>query len=260
MKYILLLLCLFFSSTFFSQELITPPEYEAKLIGGKIAHEQIVETQLTLSKSILNYKDPIDVVVFFDLDSIGRAVNPKFQKNVNNLVRLEVARLFKYFSFYRTQSAAASPWSYWYAVKILPDRYSKYFKQASKLKLKNLPADSSFVIYSKADRSPEYFKNGEDGISEFILSQIEYPKLAVEKSIEGTVVIEFVVETNGYVTGINIKQGVNGGCSEEAVRLIQKTKWIPAQLNGKYVRYKTTYPITFSLRNVNKDGTSTIGQ
>jgi protein TonB len=132
-----------------------------------------------------------------------------------------------------------------------------YFKQKNKLTLKKpLPADSSFVIYTKADKSPEYYKNGDDGLAEFILSQIEYPKLAIEKSIEGTVVIEFVVETNGYLTGITVKQGVNAGCTEEALRLIKLTKWQPAVFNNKFVRYKTNFPITFSLRNISKDNTS----
>ena len=95
-----------------------------------------------------------------------------------------------------------------------------------------------------------------------ILSKIEYPKLAVEKSVEGTVVLEFVVETNGYLTGITVKQGINAGCTEEAVRLIKETKWQPALLNNKFVRYRTNYPITFSLRNINKDntGSSQMGQ
>lgn len=243
-----------------AQELVTPPEYEAKLKGGKEEMDRLYETQLNLPKSLLGGKSEINVVVFFDLDSAGNGVNLKFQKNVNNLVRNEVSRLFKFMSFYRTQSSQVAPLSYWYSFKLQPDKYYTYFKQKNKHKLKNLAADSSYFVYTKADRSPEYFKNGEEGMNEFILSQIEYPKLAIERTIEGTVVLEFIVETNGFVTSVNIKQGVNGGCSEEAMRIIERTKWIPAQLNGKYVRYKTTYPITFSLRNVNKDGTSTIGQ
>ncbi len=131
-------------------------------------------------------------------------------------------------------------------------------KQKSKINLKiNLSADSSFIIYSKADKSPEYYKNGEEGLADFILSEIEYPKLAIEKSIEGTVTIEFIIETNGYVSNLIIKNGIGAGCSEEALRIIKQTKWQSAVINNKLVRYKTTYPITFSLRNVNKDnGTS----
>ena len=125
-----------------------------------------------------------------------------------------------------------------------------------------MAANRSYTIYSRADKSPEYYKNGDEGLAEFILSEIEYPKPAIENSIEGTVVVEFVVETNGYATNLIVKQGVNGGCSEEAIRLIKQTKWLPATLNNKFVRYKTNYPITFSLRNSNKSTGSgqTFGQ
>lgn len=244
----------------FGQNLLTPPESEAKVTGGKEAFQQVLETQLTLPKVILNSNFDKDLIVFFDLDSAGKAIHLKFQAGTNNILRNELTRIFKFLSFERTQSVFTTPLAYWISFKLSTDKYFDYYKQKTKLKLKAMPADSSFLVYTKSDRSPDYFKNGEEGMGEFVLSEIEYPKLAIDKTIEGTVLTEFVVETNGYVTALRTVQGVNGGCSEEAARIIRKTRWQPAQLNGKYVRYKTTYPITFSLRNVNKDGTSTIGQ
>ena len=119
-----------------------------------------------------------------------------------------------------------------------------------------MQADSSYVVYTRADLAPEYYKNGEEGLKEFILSSMEYPKLAIEKSVEGTVVIEFIVETNGYITAITPKHNVGAGCTEEALRVITQTRWQPATLNNKLVRYKMTYPITFSLRNITKDNAS----
>jgi len=242
------------------QNLLTPPESEAKVLGGKLAFEQVLETQLTLPKVILNSNFDKDLIVFFDLDSAGKAIHLKYQAGINNIVRNELTRVFKFLTFERTQSVFTTPLAYWISFKLSTDKYFDYYKQKTKFKLKTVPSDSTFHVYTKADRSPEYFKNGEEGMAEFVLSEIEYPKLAIEKTIEGTVVTEFIVETNGYVTALKTVQGVNGGCSEEAARIIRKTRWQPAQLSGKYVRYKTSYPITFSLRNVNKDGTSTIGQ
>lgn len=256
----LLTLLVFAVHPILSQNLITPPESEAQVIGGKEALEQVLQTQLNVPKTILGSSFDKDVVVFFDLDSAGHAINYKFQSGINNLLRNELKRMFKFLTFSRTQSALTTPLAYWLNFKLSTDKYYSYYKQRSKFKLKAMPADSSYFVYKKADRSPEFFKNGEEGMAEFVLSEIEYPKLAVEKTIEGTVNIEFVVETNGYVTDLNIVKAVNGGCSEEAARIIKKTRWQPAQLNGKYVRYRTTYPITFSLRNISKDETSTIGQ
>jgi TonB family protein len=234
----------------------TSPEYEAKAIGGKEQIEQVLQTQLTLPKTLLTSNFDVEITCFFDLDTAGKAVNIKIEGNVNNALRNELLRVFNFWKFYKTLKLPNESRPYFLIFKLSTEKYNRYFKQKNKLTLKKpLPVDSSFVIYTKADKSSEYYKNGDDGLAEFILSQIEYPKLAIEKSIEGTVVIEFVVEANGYLTGITVKQGVNAGCTEEALRLIKLTKWQPAILNNKLVRYRTNYPITFSLRNISKDNT-----
>ncbi len=234
---------------------------EAKVVGGKEQVEQVLETQLTLPKTLLASGFEKEITVYFELDALSNPINLKFEGGLNNLLRIEAARMFRFLKFNKMEGYQDLTQSYFLPFKVSTEKYNKYYKQKSKLSFKKpLPADCSYVIHSKADRSPEYFKKGEEGLAEFILSEIEYPKLAMEKSIEGTVVIEFVVETNGYVTTAAPKQNVGGGCTDEAIRLIKLTKWQPAVINEKYVRYRATYPITFSLRNVNKEGgTSSLG-
>lgn len=253
----ILLLC---SGTLMSQVSPMSLEFEAQPYGGKEELEQVIQTQLTLPKILLTSNFEEEIVSFFDLDSLGYATNIKFSKGINNVLRNELKRMFKFVKFKKTQSSQYIPEPYWYVFKLSTDKYNRYFKQKNKLNLKKLIADSSYAVYSRADKSPEFYKNGDEGLTEYILTEIEYPKVAKEKTIEGTVVLEFVIETNGYVTNIEVKQGVNGGCTEEAVRLIKESRWQPALVNNKLVRYRTNYPISFSLRNVSKDGTSTIGQ
>ena len=255
-KFIALILLLN-TSLVSAQTSSTSPEFEAQVIGGKEYFEQILQTQLTLPKSILTPNFDAKLTAFFDLDSAGKAVNVKLEGQINNALRNEIILIFNFLRFYKTLNLPNESRPYFLFFKLSTEKYNKYFKQKNKFNLKKLTlADSSYVIFSKADKPPEYYKNGDDGLNEFILSTIEYPKLAIEKSVEGTVIIEFVVETNGYITNIAIKQGVNTGCTEEAIRLIKETKWQPAILNSKLVRYKTNYPITFSLRNVNKDNSN----
>ncbi|MDX2172530.1 MAG: energy transducer TonB [Bacteroidota bacterium] len=261
-KIFLFTFCLI-ASVAFSQNSSTSLEFEAQSIGGKEQIEQVLQTQLTLPKTILTSNFDVKLTTFFDLDSAGKAINIKVEGQVNNALRNEIIRMFNFLKFYKTLNLPNESRPYFLFFKLSTEKYNKYFKQKNKFTLKKpAVADSSYIIYSKADKSPEYYKNGDDGLNEFILSNIEYPKLAVEKSVEGTVVIEFVVETNGYITGLNVKQGVNTGCTEEAIRLIKLTKWQPAVLNNKMIRYKTNYPITFNLRNVNRDNSnsSLLGQ
>jgi TonB family protein len=257
MKKIFKLLLTFYTTLSFAQTSSTSPEFEAQVVGGKEHFEQVLQTQLSLPKTILTSNFDTKLTTFFDVDSTGKAINIKVDGQVNNVLRNELIRIFNFFRFYKTINLLNESRPYFLFFNLSTQKYNQYFKQKNKFTLKKqLPADSSYILFSKADKSPEYYKNGEDGLADFILTTIEYPKLAVEKSVQGTVIIEFVIETNGYITNINIKQGVNTGCSEEAIRLIKQTKWQPAIVNNKFVRYKTNYPITFSLRNNNKDNSN----
>ena len=55
---------------------------------------------------------------------------------------------------------------------------------------------------------------------EFIYKNITYPQEARQDSIEGTVVVQFIVEKNGSLTGTRIVKEVGGGCDEEVLRII----------------------------------------
>ena len=247
----------------FAQSSPTDPIFEGQVYGGKEQIEQVLQTQFVMPKQFQNFKFNAEFIVFFNIDSTGSAVNYNFEGSENKQLKEELKRMFKFLKFKKTLNLPDEERPYFLKFNISSELYNKYIKQKHKLSLKNqLSVDSSFVIYTRADKSPQYFKNSDEGLQDYFLSEMEYPKLAIEKSISGTVVLEFVVETNGYVTGINVKQAVNGGCTEEAIKLIKKTRWLPAELNGKKVRYKTSYPLTFNLRNTVRENSSsgTIGQ
>lgn len=242
---------LLFSFSLQAQDLVKYNPMKAELKGGAENLEQILQTQLTLPKNNQNKYWQDEITVYFLLDSAGHARSLMFKGGSGPAIQKELARLFHFFTFVRADKDPELP--YFMVFTLSGEKYFSYQKQQQKPLKITQPADSSFTVYTRADRSPEYYKNGEDGLKDMLMTELEYPPLALNKSVEGTVVIEFVVETNGYITGLTIKQGVGAGCNEEAIRLIKKTRWQPAQANGKLVRYRMSYPITFGLRNVTRD-------
>ena len=233
----------------------TDPIYEAKLVSGKEDLEQIIQTQFTLPKSLLTAGFEKQITCYFNLDPAGKPVKIKFEQTPNNLLRLELLRLFNFYTFRHTLNLPNEERPYFLQFDVSTEKYNRYIKQKFKNNLKKpLPADSSYVIYTRADLPPVYYKNGEEGLNELILEELEYPKVAKDRSIQGTVILEFIVETNGYITGITVKQGVNGGCTEEAIRIMKNTRWVPATENGKFVRYRTSYPITFNIMHERNSG------
>ncbi len=87
---------------------------------------------------------------------------------------------------------------------------------------------------------------------EFIYQNIKYPAVARENGIQGTVVVNFVVNDDGKVTNIETLRDIGGGCGEEAKRVITlmndlPENWTPGRQRGKAVRVSYTLPVKFRL-------------
>ena len=67
--------------------------------------------------------------------------------------------------------------------------------------------------------------------------------------VQGIVTVEFVVETDGSVTGVKVVRGIDDDLDREAVRVVSSSpKWRPATKNGEKVRVKYSLPIEFRLK------------
>ena len=89
---------------------------------------------------------------------------------------------------------------------------------------------------------------------EFIYENINYPPTARENAIQGTIVVQFVVERDGNISSAKVVREIGGGCGDEALRIIdlmQKMpqKWIPGKQRGRPVRVMFNLPIKFQLKN-----------
>jgi periplasmic protein TonB len=91
---------------------------------------------------------------------------------------------------------------------------------------------------------------GESGaFNDYLLNNIKYPDICIKMNIEGTVVLEFVVEKDGSLTQIKVKNSVYPDLDEEAIRVLKNSpKWIPGENNGKKVRVSYTLPIKFNIQ------------
>jgi TonB family protein len=71
---------------------------------------------------------------------------------------------------------------------------------------------------------PEY-KGGPKALTQFIHDQLKYPKEALDKKIEGTVVLKAEINYRGEVIGTKIISGIGYGCDEEASRVVSLLKF-----------------------------------
>jgi len=122
------------------------------------------------------------------------------------------------------------------------------------------------------DHAPQYV-GGIPALMKFLTDNIKYPVEAEQYGVEGRVMVSFLVETDGSVSGIKVlnaefknrlsdekfskysevdkyamREKAEGLLKNEAVRVVGKMSgWEPAMRRGEKVRVKYTLPVSFKL-------------
>lgn len=92
------------------------------------------------------------------------------------------------------------------------------------------------------------FPGGQAALIDFMRKNINYPKQAKERGLEGTVLVQFVVSKTGEITNVSVKNKVDEALDKEAVRLVQSMpKFIPGSKDGQPVNVRYRIPVTFIL-------------
>lgn len=109
--------------------------------------------------------------------------------------------------------------------------------------------DLSPISGTEAD-SPPMFPGEKDALNKYLGAHIKYPAKARENNITGTVYLSFVIDRDGAVTDIKVLKGVEGDCTEAALKAIESMpNWIPGKYKGHPVKVRMNIPINFKLRN-----------
>ena len=105
-------------------------------------------------------------------------------------------------------------------------------------RLDSLEVDTSVVVYETRQTDSPASPLMKPGVklTELLSRNLHYPEAARKQSIAGKVKVRFVVEPSGYAAHFRVEQHVPGGCSEEALRLLEEMHWTPATKAGKAVR------------------------
>ena len=102
-------------------------------------------------------------------------------------------------------------------------------------------------VYDIVEQMPS-FPGGPAELMKWLSSHVQYPAIAIESCIQGTVIVAFIVEPDGSVSNVEIVRGVDSDLDQEALRVVrQLPKWKPGKQDGSTVRVKFHLPIKFML-------------
>ena len=218
--------------------------------GHSLTEEFILQNQHYPEAELADKKSG-DVVVTFHLDEKGVGSDYQIKESFSEAANADALDLVKKILWEpATQNMLPIAVDMDYTVKYHVKSYKRFWKKHERVEIPlALEADDSYkiyTIYQLEEAAKPYFADGSN-IASYILNNLEYPQAAKAAEVSGTVRLDFVVETDGSVSNITIKNSVGGGCDNEAIRLLQGTNWIPAVKNGKYVRSHNTQDITFNI-------------
>jgi periplasmic protein TonB len=100
--------------------------------------------------------------------------------------------------------------------------------------------------FTKVEIESDY-PGGQAAWQRYLLKTLRYPQEAQDNEIQGTVVVQFIVDKAGAVSSVEAIAGPPE-LRDEAVRVIKKSgTWTPAVQNGRQVKSYKKQPIVFRL-------------
>lgn len=103
------------------------------------------------------------------------------------------------------------------------------------------------TVFEIVEQTP-VFPGGTNAMVQFIYKNQRYTDIALKEKIEGTVIVEFIVEKDGSLSNIKVLKDIGGGCGDEAVRIVKMMpQWECGIQRDIPVRCKMRIPVKFKL-------------
>jgi TonB family protein len=110
----------------------------------------------------------------------------------------------------------------------------------------DLSKENADIIFPQCFEIPPKYPGGREAIVKLFADSMRYPTDAENKKIGGRVIVQYIINTQGYITDVKLEQGVKEDLDQEALRLIKLLRrWVPATLNGKKINYCQRQPFLF---------------
>lgn len=109
------------------------------------------------------------------------------------------------------------------------------------------PPDDEVVSFRVVEEMPQ-FPGGPVEFMKWLTRNLKYPKSLESQQVQGRVVAEFIVGTDGSITDVNLLSSLHPLCDNEVLRVLRMMpRWTPGIDNGEPCRTKVCIPVVFKL-------------
>ena len=107
--------------------------------------------------------------------------------------------------------------------------------------------ESNPLNFRIVEQLPE-FPGGAVEFMKWLTKNLRYPASAQQRKVQGKVIAQFIVNTDGSISNIEILKSVDASLDHEAMRVLRlMPQWKPGQQDARPCRTQVCIPIVFKL-------------
>lgn len=92
------------------------------------------------------------------------------------------------------------------------------------------------------------FPGGDEALKKYLSENVKYPAASMDNGIEGTVLVGFMVASDGSINNIKIIKYVDPDLESEAIRVVSGMPlWVPAEKDGVKIEAPAVVNVPFLL-------------
>jgi TonB family protein len=211
------------------------PKEPSQFPGGKEALSKFKSDNLKIPTDIVNAGFSGNVILSFLVGTDGKLSNISIAGGVSPSIDAEALRVVRMMPAWDPGKENGRP---------VITRQSVYFNFYPEVPEGEVPREVFVVV----EEMPQY-PGGDTALMNFIFKNVQYPKDAREKGIQGRVIIRFAVNYLGGIEQVGVIRGVDPLLDAEAIRVIKMLpEWKPGKQGGKPVNVWYSIPVSFALK------------
>lgn len=106
--------------------------------------------------------------------------------------------------------------------------------------------DVEIIPFSEVDVKPRFQGGDANDFAKWVNQHLIYPDVAKDNGIQGRVVLQFTIGTDGILRDVKVLRGVDPALDREAVRVVSMSPaWSPGMSGDRRVMVTYTFPVIF---------------
>lgn len=240
------------------EEILTIAQEMPVFPGGDSAMCEYITENLVYPAEAKDKNLEGKVFVQFVINKNGEVVSPRIARGIDPILDDEVLRVVRNMPKWIPGKNNGNPVNVMKTIPVniknnsQPDDVSENTTNPTdsiKVVLLENPETNTYdTVYIVAEEMPEY-PGGDLEKKKFIAFNLQYPKEARNKGIQGKVIVYYVVNEKGGVENVFVSESLHPLLDAEAIRVVKKLpkQHKPGKVQGKAVKVLIVQPVNFQL-------------